>query len=212
MPRRTGFDTREESRIEHSDEREDPRDLPPSKTQRKKAMHALQSLGEELVELNAEQLASVPMPEDLRDAVQEAIRIKSHEGRRRQLQYIGRLMRDVDAGPIRERLAMWSGHSRAHAAHEREIAKWRDRLIDEEASIAEFATEHPAADVQHLRQLARNARADRDANRPPKNYRELFRALREAIPEGGTTAAPEGGTNAAEGNEAAAGHESAEDE
>jgi ribosome-associated protein len=186
MPRKTGFDTREMQSEERDD---DPRDLPPSKTKRKKAMHELQSLGEELVALNATQLASVPMPEDLRDAVQEAMRIKSHEGRRRQMQYIGRLMRDVDAGPIRERLAAWNGQSRAHAAHEREIARWRDRLIDEEASIAEFATEYPAADVQHLRQLARNARADRDASRPPKNYRELFRALRDAIPERSMNAA-----------------------
>ena len=164
-------------------------DLPdrPSKTQRKKQMHELQSLGEELVELNAERLAQVEMPEDLRDAVREAQRIRSHEGKRSQMQYIGRLMRDVDPAPIRERLAAWRGQSRAHNAYEHELTRWRERLIDEEGAFAEFAALHPRVDLQHLRQLARNARHERDASKPPRSFRELFRALREALPEPGAT-------------------------
>lgn len=157
----------------------------PSKTQRKKAMHELQSLGERLVELNAEQLASIEMPDDLREAVQEAARTKSHEGRRRQLQYIGRLMREVDPEPIRERFAAWDGHSRAHNVREQQIGRWRDRLLEDEAAFAELAAEHAAsigsAELQHLRQLVRNARSERDAGKPPKSYRELFRALRTAL-------------------------------
>jgi ribosome-associated protein len=153
----------------------------PSKTQRKKAMHELQSLGERLVELNAEQLAQVVMPDDLRAAVVEAGRIKSHEGRRRQLQYIGRLMRDVDPEPIRERLSQWEGRSREHAAREREVVKWRERLLEDEAALAELATVRPGLDLQHLRSLVRSVRADQDAGRTPKHYRELFRALREVL-------------------------------
>jgi ribosome-associated protein len=157
---------------------DDLSDDKPSKSQRKRDMHELQSLGEQLVELNAAQLASVEMPDDLREAVQEAIRIKSHEGRRRQMQYIGRLMRGVDPAPIRERLAAWNGTSRAQVALEHEIARWRDRLIEDETAITELASSRPGIDVHHLRTLARNARAERDSGRPPKSYRELFRALR----------------------------------
>jgi len=153
----------------------------PSKTQRKKAMHELQSLGEQLVALNAEQLASVDLPEELRDAVREAWRVKSHEGRRRQLQYIGRLMREVDPAPIRERIAAWEGRSRQHTAREHAIARWRERLLEDESALAEFARLHPCADLQHLRTLVRNASTERDAGRPPKSYRELFRALRQSM-------------------------------
>ncbi len=81
----------------------------PSKTQRKKAMHELQSLGERLVALNAEQLARVELPELLREAVQEAARVKGHESRRRQMQYIGRLMRSVDPEPLERALAARPG-------------------------------------------------------------------------------------------------------
>jgi len=153
----------------------------PSKTQRKKTMHELQSLGERLVELNAAQLASIDLPEHLREAVEEAVRVKSHEGRRRQLQYIGKLMRDVDPEPIRERLAAWDGVSRAHVALEHEATRWRARLVEDEAAINEFAEAHPRADLQRIRALARSARAEQAAGRPPKSYRELFRAVREAL-------------------------------
>jgi ribosome-associated protein len=153
----------------------------PSKTQRKRAMHELQSLGERLVQLNAEQLASLDLPEQLRDAVDEARRIKAHEARRRQMQYIGRLMRNLDAGAIRGQLAVWDGHSRSHAALEHEIAAWRERLLEDEAALADLTARHPAIDTQRLRTLLRHARADRDAGRPARHYRELFRELRHAL-------------------------------
>jgi ribosome-associated protein len=153
----------------------------PSKTQRKKEMHELQSLGERLVALNAAQLASIDMPEELREAVAEAQRIRSHEGRRRQLQYIGKLMRGIDPQPIRERMAAWDGQSREHAAREHEVAAWRDRLMEDEAAFTEFSTRCPGADLQHLRTLVRSARADRAAARTPRHYRELFRTLRAAL-------------------------------
>jgi ribosome-associated protein len=171
--------------VEPPDPSDDQPDKP-SKSQRKRDMHELQALGVKLVELNADQLDSVEMPEDLRDAIMEARRIKSHEGKRRQLQYIGRLMRDVDPAPIRERIDALEGRSREHAAHEHEIARWRDRLLEgeaamSEAAMAELASQHAGLDLQHLRTLVRNAKADQEAGRPPRHYRELFRALRDAL-------------------------------
>jgi ribosome-associated protein len=172
-------------------EDDDLANRPPSKSQRKRDMHELQSLGEELVALNADRLAVVEMPEDLRDAVREAQRIRSHEGRRRQLQYIGRLMREVDPAPIREKLAEWAGQSREAVAREHEIAAWRDRLIDDDASFTEFSARCPGTHLQRLRTLARNARADKAAGRAPRQYRELFRVIREAMAQGESRGDPD---------------------
>ncbi|MBI4291454.1 MAG: DUF615 domain-containing protein [Betaproteobacteria bacterium] len=155
----------------------------PSKTQTKKRMHELQALGERLVELNPEQLASVGLPEKLLDAVLETRRIGGRESRRRQLQYVGRLMRDVDPEQIREKLAVWDGVSREHTARVHLVERWRERLLEDEAALAELAAAHPGTDTQHLRNLIRNARAERDAGRPPKSFRELFRALRDILGE-----------------------------
>jgi ribosome-associated protein len=153
----------------------------PSKTQRKKSVQALQSLGESLAELNADQLAALVLPEDLREALFEARTVKSHEAHRRHLQYIGRLMREVDPGPIMEKLAQWSGRSNEHSAREHAIARWRERMMEGDEALTELAAQYPGTDMQRIRLLVRNARAEREAARPPRNYRELFRALREAL-------------------------------
>jgi ribosome-associated protein len=164
------------------DEHPDKTGERPSKTERKRAVEALQALGERLVGLNAEQLATVPMPEDLRAAVLEAQRIRSREGRRRQLQYIGRLMREADPEPIRARLAAWDGQSReATAAHHR-VERWRLRLLDDDDALTEFAREHPRADLQRLRACVREARKERRAGGEPRHFRELFRLIRDAAP------------------------------
>jgi ribosome-associated protein len=160
----------------------------PSKTQRKKEVAALQRLGERLVALNAGQLAAVPLPEELRDAVLEAQRIRSREGRRRQLQYIGKLMRSVDPAPIAAVLERWDGQSReATAAHHR-IERWRLRLLEDDGALTEFAREHPRADLQRLRACVREARKERLAGGEPRHFRDLFRLIREA--EGSEGAAP----------------------
>jgi ribosome-associated protein len=153
----------------------------PSKTRIKKQMHALQALGERLVTLNPDQLRAVGLPEHLHEAVLDAQRIPGRESRRRQMQYIGRLMRDVDPEPIREKIAAWDGVSSEHAAKLHGIERWRERLLDEEAAFEEFLREHPGADSQRLRSLIRNARAEREAAQPPKSYRELFRLLRDIL-------------------------------
>jgi ribosomal 50S subunit-associated protein YjgA (DUF615 family) len=122
----------------------------PSKTQRKKEVEALQALGERLVELNADQLAKVPLPDDLRDAVLEAKRIRSREGRRRQLQYIGKLMREIDPAPIARELERWDGQSREATAVHHRIERWRLRLLDDDAH-SPSSRAASGADLQRLR-------------------------------------------------------------
>lgn len=151
----------------------------PSKSQRKRDMHDLQELGSALVELSAERLARIDMPDLLRGAVQEAQRITKHEARRRQMQYIGRLMRDTDAAPIREALDALNGASVAENARLHKLERLRERLLEDEAVLAEIAAEFPGADLQRLRTLRRNTLKERELAKPPRSFRELFRALRE---------------------------------
>jgi len=155
----------------------------PSKTQRKRVMHELQELGERLIALNPEQLAAITLPENLHDAVEQARRITRHEARRRQLQYIGRLMRAVDPEPIREKLRAWDGVSTEETARVHRIERWREKLLEDDAAVGALAQAHPGIDTQRVRALVRNAREERNAGRPPRAYRELFRALRDIIPD-----------------------------
>ena len=141
-------------------------------------MLELQSLGAALVELPEGQVAAMALEPGLEQAVLEAKRIKSHEGRRRQLQYIGRLMREVDAGPIRARLAEIEGHSAQATAHHRRLESLRERLLADDTALTEFASSHPEADVQALRTLIRNARKEQKEGKPPRAFRELFRLIK----------------------------------
>jgi len=165
------------------DAEHDSRDDRPSKTQRKKASHELQDLGEALVALPIERIAALPLDESLRDAVAEYQRTRSHEGRRRQMQYIGRLMRGADAEPIRRAvLEARLGRARdALALHETE--RWRTELLADDEAVTRFVATHPGADVQQLRALLRNAR--KDAARTPearsgRAFRELFQFIKQA--------------------------------
>jgi ribosome-associated protein len=151
----------------------------PSKSQRKRDMQALQDMGAELVELSPERLARIDMPDALRGAIREAQRLTRHEARRRQLQYIGRLMRDADPAPIREALDAVKGVSAIENARQHRLEKLRERLLEDEAVLTEIGAAHPGADITRLKQLRRNALKDRDEGRPPRAFRELFRLLRE---------------------------------
>ena len=142
-------------------------------------MHELQALGVALVALPDSQLKEMQLSAELLEAVLEAKRIKSHEAKRRQMQYIGRLMRDVDAAPIRSRLAEIEGHSAQATARHRRLEAWRERLLGDDEALTEFAAEHPGADLQALRTLIRNARKEAGTGKPPRAYRELFRVLKE---------------------------------
>ena len=151
----------------------------PSKSQIKREMTALQALGTELVELGRDQLARIDLPDDLREAVRDAQRFTQHGARRRQLQYIGRLMRDVDPAPIRAALDAIRGVSAAATARLHALERLRTRLMEDEDALGEIARAYPDADLQHLRQLRRNALKEQEQTKPPRAYRELFRVLRE---------------------------------
>lgn len=150
----------------------------PSKTRRKKDSDALQRLGAELVALSAERLKKVPLPDNLRDAVRDCQRFKM-EARRRQLQYIGKLMRNVDPEPIQAMLDVFNGVSAEEIARQHRIERQRDRLLEDEGMLFELAERYPGADLQRLRVLRRNALKERETQKPPRAYRELFRILRE---------------------------------
>lgn len=151
----------------------------PSKSAVKRAMTELQDLGAELVALSADQLKKVGLPDDLREAVRDAQRFTQHEARRRQLQYIGKLMRSLDPEPIRAVLDEINGVSAAAVARLHALERLRTRFLEDEKVINEIAAAHPEADLQHLRQLRRNALKEQELGKPPRAFRELFRVLRE---------------------------------
>lgn len=158
-------------------------DLPPSKTKVKQQMLELQDIGAELVALGKYQLAQLDLPETLRDAIHDMHRINKFGAQRRQMQYIGRLMREVDTEPIVARLKAWKGYSQQHTAHLHQLERWRDRLLESDDALTELLADHPQTDAQHLRALIRNAQKEKEAGKPPKNYREIFQVLKEIIPE-----------------------------
>ena len=170
--------------------------LPPSKTRRKKEMHALQDIGERLVQLDLKRLQELDLPETLADAILEARRIRARGARRRQMQLIGKLMRDVDAGPIREKLELLNGITLQHAAQLHLLERWRDRLLSDERALTELGQTYPEADLQRLRTLMRNANSEKLANKPPRSFRALFHELQRIIPgtagTGGATGNPDG--------------------
>lgn len=144
-------------------------------------MEALQETGARLVELNAAQLAQIELPERLLEAILEAQRIRNFEGRRRQMQYIGKLMREVDPAPIRARLGQWHGAAREDTALQHLIERWRARLLADDGALAMFAADYPGCDLQHLRTLVTSVKRDETAGKPLKHYRELFRAVRDIV-------------------------------
>jgi len=153
----------------------------PSKTQRKKDMHALQALGRQLVDLGRDQLAQVELPEELREAIAFAHRVTSHEGRRRHMQYIGKLMRQVDADAVRAAIGRATGESRAAVALMHLAERWRDRLLADDEALTAFMSERPGADVQWLRAAIRAARREHAAGQPPKHARALYRWLHDEL-------------------------------
>lgn len=142
-------------------------------------MDALQDIGATLVELPKDRLAKLDLPEVLRDAIVEAKRITANGAIRRQMQYIGRLMRDIDVEPIVDQLQRWEGKHNAETAHFHQLERWRTRLLEDDNALSEFMQLHPNVDTQQLRTLIRNSRREHLDNKPPKSSRELFRLLRE---------------------------------
>ena len=149
-----------------------------SRTKKKQAVEELQKLGAALVELPAVQLDAIDLPAPLLAAVREAQRINSRGALRRQMQYIGKLMRSVDADPVRAALAAIAGQSAAARSLQMRLESWRERLIGDDLALTAFAGEQPGADLQELRTLIRNARKEIAESRPPRAQRELFRLIR----------------------------------
>ncbi len=153
----------------------------PSRSQMKRESDALQKLGEELLELPDSRLAALEMPETLRIALREAKKITAHGGRRRQLQYIGKLMRQVEPEPYQEAVAAFKlGHAQDQLRlHQLEAV--RAELIGSDEALQTYISDHPGVDVQQLRSLVRSARKDAAANpeaRSGRGFRELFQFLK----------------------------------
>ncbi len=155
----------------------------PSKSQVKREMQALQDLGSELIALPKDALKRMPMPEKLDDAVREARRITDHEGKRRQVQYVGRVMRsllDTETAALRTALDTYKGVNKAETAKLHWIERTREKLLADDAALTEFIRRHPNADPQEGRTLIRNARKEAQQNKPPRYFRELFQWIKSA--------------------------------
>jgi ribosome-associated protein len=154
----------------------------PSKSQLKREMTALQELGEELVSQPKERVMRVPMPEDVREVILECQTIKDHEGRRRQMQYVGKKMRtleEAEIAAIQKVIDSWKGASKAETAALHAIERKRDKLLADDKALTELKEQYPEVDVQHLRVLIRNARKEQAESKPPKAYREIFQILKQ---------------------------------
>ena len=154
-------------------------DGPISKTKLKAEADVAQGIGKKLIALSKERLIKLDLPETLFDAVMEAKRLTANGAIRRQLQYLGRLMRDVDSAPIVEQLAAWEGKNTQENARFHTMERWRSRLIAEPAALQEFLAKFPHIDIQQFRTLIRNAQKEEAALKPPKSSRELFKLIRE---------------------------------
>lgn len=151
----------------------------PSKSERKRQSQDLQALGEALIELPESDLKALDLPEKLHDAVLLARRITAHGGLYRQKQYIGKLMRSIDAAPIRAALDARQARQRATALQFKRLESWRARLLEEgDTAVEAFVADYPAVDGEAVQRLIREARAEREQGRPPKAFRELLRFLR----------------------------------
>ena len=154
----------------------------PSKSELKRQMDELQKLGAQLVAEPRDRVKRVPMPEDVKDAILMCQTITNHEGRRRQLQFVGKKMRTLteeEVAVIQRTIDSWTGASKAETAALHALERRREKLLTDDKALTDLLTEHPQLDVQHLRTLIRNARKEQAESKPPKAYRELFQILKD---------------------------------
>ncbi|GGB97782.1 ribosome biogenesis factor YjgA [Pseudoduganella buxea] len=154
----------------------------PSKTELKRQSDALQALGHELVDQPRDRVKRMEMPDDVKDAILECQNIKNHEGRRRQLQYVGKKMRslsDEEVAVIVRTIEGWKGASKADTAALHALERRREKLLADDKALTTLLGEHPELDGQHLRTLIRNARKEQAEHKPPKAYREIFQILKD---------------------------------
>jgi ribosome-associated protein len=166
---------------------------PPSKTQLKAEADEKQALGEALLTLRADLMARLDLPDKLRDAIADAKKITNFEGRRRQMQFIGKLMRPLDPEPIREAINEQLNGSADLTLALHLAEQWRDKLIADDAALGTWLEEHPGTDSQQLRALVRQARKDAKPEKPGeaprhgKSYREIFQLVRQTLAKGPRT-------------------------
>ena len=158
----------------------------PSKSQLKRESTALQKLGQDLIDEPRDRVKRVPMPEDVREAILECQLIKDHEGRRRQLQYVGKKMRTLDEAEIaliQKTIDSWRGLSKSDTAAMHALERRRDKLLVDDQALTDLLAQHPQLDAQELRTLIRNARKEQAEHKPPRAYRELFQILKQLHPK-----------------------------
>ena len=160
---------------------------PPSKTQLKAEADEKQALGEALLTLRADLMARLDLPDKLLDAISEAKKITNFEGKRRQMQFIGKLMRPLDAEPIRDVINEQLNGSAQLTLALHLAEQWRDKLASDDEALSAWVTEYPATDAQQLRALIRQARKDHKPEKPGeaprhgKSYREIFQLVKAAM-------------------------------
>jgi ribosome-associated protein len=154
----------------------------PSKSEAKRESDALQKLGALLVEAPRDRVKRVPMPEDVLEAILMCQTITNHEGRRRQMQFVGKKMRTLDEEEvviIQRTIDSWKGASKSETAALHALERRREKLLADDGALTVLLAEHPHLDVQHLRTLIRNARKEQAESKPPKAYREIFQILKD---------------------------------
>ena len=154
----------------------------PSKSELKRQMDELQKLGAQLVAEPRDRVKRVPMPEDVKDAILMCQTITNHEGRRRQLQFVGKKMRTLteeEVAVIQRTIDSWKGASKAETAALHALERRREKLLTDDKALTALLEENPELDAQHLRTLIRNARKEQAESKPPKAYRELFQILKD---------------------------------
>ncbi|WP_158781243.1 ribosome biogenesis factor YjgA [Pantoea sp. BAV 3049] len=169
--------------VPDNEEQEDDEIIWVSKSEIKRDAEELKRLGAELVDLSKNALDRIPLDEDLRTAIELAQKIKK-EGRRRQLQLIGKMLRSRDEDPIRQALDKLKNRHNQQVALFHKLEMLRDRLVAEgDDAMPDVLNLYPDADRQQLRQMIRNAQKEKEANKPPKAYRQIFQYLRELAEE-----------------------------
>jgi len=154
----------------------------PSKSELKRQMTERQKLAEVLAALSSDALKTIPLDEAIKTEIAETNKIKSFEAIRRHKQYLGKLMRfldDEELDVIQKRLDAIQGVSKAETAKLHFLESYRDRLITNDETFTKMIEQYPDMDIQNMRTLIRNARREKELNKPPKAYREIFRVLKD---------------------------------
>ncbi len=171
------WDTRNDELDEEDDDFYDR----PSKSQIKRELDALQALGKEMTGLAAETLNRIPLPDEVREAIDEFKKMRSFGAQRRQLQLIGKKMSNLDYNKVRTAIDLATGESKAAVAAHHKAERLRDRLIADDSFLTEFIEEFPNVDVQNVRRIIRSARKEAQTNKPPKSARELYRLIHPMV-------------------------------